>query len=522
MPSSATVGPASARRARVLITDDEPDVRWSLATLLSREGYEPIEAADGPTALELARRNAPDVALLDLNLPRRHGLEVFRDLLEVDPGLPVVVITAHGSPDAARQVASQGAFGYLSKPFNNEDVLFAVGRAAEARRRASATTPTWAPSSPPPSFADPDPIVSELEGGSTVWGCVSSAMRRVADQVRRVAPTEFVVVVLGETGVGKEQVAQAIHRGSHRRAGPFVPVDCGALPDHLVESELFGHERGAFTGADRSRSGRFETARGGTLFLDEIGNLSESAQASLLRAIQDRCATRVGSDTPRRLDARIVVATHARLDDRVAQGRFRRDLFHRLAEFVITVPPLRERPEDIAPLARLFVAQTARELERPNPILTDETLRRLHHHSWPGNVRELRNLMRRAVLWADGDQIEPDHLEFAEASPQSQSNVATPRSSESDSRFQLGNDRDPSPSMSHDEPTGSLKEIVRRHVAVVERQAVAATLKQTGGNLTRAARLLGVDAKTLRTKARAYGLDFRDPDRAGSSGGLEG
>ena len=515
MPSSATVGPASARRARVLITDDEPDVRWSLATLLSREGYEPIEAADGPTALKLAQRDAPDVALLDLNLPRRHGLEVFRDLLEVDPTLPVVVITAHGGADAARQVASEGAFGYLSKPFNNEDVLFAVGRAAEARRRTNSLVAG--------AGMVHDPVVRDEEKSvADPWGCVSSAMRRVADQVRRVAPTEFVVVVLGETGVGKELVAQAIHRGSRRAAGPFVPVDCGALPDQLVESELFGHERGAFTGADRSRSGRFEAARGGTLFLDEIGNLPESAQASLLRAIQDRSAARVGSDTPRALDARIVVATHDRLDDRVTRGRFRRDLFHRLAEFVITVPPLRERPEDIGPLARLFVAQTARELERPAPLLTEDALQRLHDHSWPGNVRELRNLTRRAVLWADGDRIEPDHLEFVEASHDSRTGDPEERFGDSESRFRSSDDRDTVSSSSHDESIGSLKEIVRRHVAVVERQAVAETLKRTGGNLARAARLLGVDAKTLRTKARAHRLDFRDPDRAGSCGGPEG
>jgi len=317
----------------------------------------------------------------------------------------------------------------------------------------------------------------------------SQAVRRVWEQVRLVAPTEFTVLITGETGSGKELVAQAIHRLDGRGGKRFVPVDCGSIPPSLIESELFGHERGSFTGADRTRPGKFEMAHGGTLFLDEISNLPVAVQPKLLRALQEKQIWRVGGTHPIAVRPRTLAATNQDLRRLVREGSFRSDLYHRLDEFSITVPPLRERVEDIVYLAERFAALTGRELGKEVKGLSPTALDRLVAYPWPGNVRELKNVIRQAVLVA-GSLIQPEHLRMPE--PDEMAAVE---------RWTAGTEPLP------------LREMVRRATAAVERKAIGQVLERTGGNKARAARLLHIDYKTLYRKARAYGLWSRSGRR---------
>jgi len=314
----------------------------------------------------------------------------------------------------------------------------------------------------------------------------SEQMKRVFAEMRRVAPTDFTVLITGETGSGKEVVARAVHRMSPRASGPFVPVDCGSIPQSLVEGELFGHEKGSFTGADRCRPGKFEVASGGTLFLDEISNLPLDVQPNLLRALQDKQIWRIGGTRPLAADIRIITATNQNLAVLVRAGTFRRDLYHRLNEFGIVVPPLRERGGDIVPLATRFLELTNRELKKNVLGFSEAATQMLMSHRWPGNVRELRNVVRRAVLLADS-RVEPLHLALLD----SPSDGGGLRLSELVERF---------------DGSVPFKEMVRRAVVGVERQILVQVLTQTGGNKAEAARLLRIDYKTIHKKVRDYGL----------------
>ena len=321
----------------------------------------------------------------------------------------------------------------------------------------------------------------------------SKHIQRVFEQVRLVAPTHFTVLITGETGSGKELVAQAIHRTCSRQGHPFVPVDCGSIPSTLIETELFGHEKGSFTGADRMQLGKFEVAAGGTLFLDEISNLPFHVQPKLLRALQEKQIWRVGGTRPIEVNTRLVVACNQDLGALVQAERFRRDLYHRLNEFCITVPPLRERLEDIAYLAKRFIGLANEELNKSISGLSEAAMGMLLSHAWPGNVRELRNVIRRAVLLADA-QIEPDHLYLPDTRPKI--GVQTP---EAGKQF---------------DGSVPLKEIVHRAVMEVERKVLLQVLKQTGGNKAEAARILKLDYKTIHNKVKNYGITFA----AGASG----
>jgi len=331
-------------------------------------------------------------------------------------------------------------------------------------------------------------IAARVESGTLTQDAVGSSepMQRVFAEMQRVAPTDFTVLITGETGSGKEVVARAIHRLSRRASGPFVPVDCGSIPHSLVEGELFGHEKGSFTGADRCRPGKFEVASGGTLFLDEISNLPLDVQPNLLRALQDRQIWRIGGTRPLAADIRIIAATNQNLAALVCAGTFRRDLYHRLNEFSIVVPPLRERGGDIVPLATQFLELTNRELKKNVLGLSEAATQMLMSHGWPGNVRELRNVVRRAVLLAD-IEIEPGHLALSD----SPSDGGGLRPSELVERF---------------DGSVPFKEIVRRAVVGVERQVLIQVLTQTSGNKAEAARLLRIDYKTIHKKIRDYGL----------------
>jgi two-component system nitrogen regulation response regulator GlnG len=444
---------------RVLITDDESDFRWVLVTLLRHAGFLPLEAESGPRALEIVQREPIDAMLLDLRMPEWDGLRTLRAIRQAGLALPIIMLTGFGSIPTVVEAMRSGANGYLTKPFDNDDLLQALSDALAGRV------------------------------GPPRWSGESDASQRTAEAIHRVAPTDFTVLLVGETGTGKEVAARELHRQSRRAHGPFVPIDCGAIPADLLENELFGHERGAFTSADRSHAGCFEAATGGTLFLDEIGNLPLAMQAKLLRVLQERQIRRVGSNQPVSLDLRIIAATNGDLTHLIETGEFRRDLFHRLDEFRIALPPLRERGDDLLPLADRFRLEAAVELGRAAPAWADGAITAMHSYAWPGNIRELRNAVRRAVLLADGVitpallRLPLPALKVVEPPPE----TATRPPIRLDGRV-------------------TFKDLVREQTAMAERELLTRALRQSGGNKARAARLLHLDYKTVRTKLKDYGL----------------
>ncbi|MBA3464117.1 MAG: sigma-54-dependent Fis family transcriptional regulator [Deltaproteobacteria bacterium] len=369
---------------RVLVIDDDEAGCRLLSATLKPEGHEVVAEHDGARGLARAQQLRPEVVLLDLQLPDQSGLEVLVQLHALDANLPVVMMTAHAEVRTAVRATKLGAFDYLTKPIDHEDISRIVRRALETRELK----------------AEVEDLRRQLgEGpGLTAQMGPSPQVAQVIEQVRAVATSSFSVLVLGETGTGKELVAQAIHRASDRRANPFVALDCGAIPELLLESELFGHEKGAFTGADKRKQGQFQVAEGGTLFLDELGNLPLALQAKLLRVLESRQLQAVGSEQSTALDVRFIAATNEDLHARAEDGRFRADLYFRLAQYTITLPALRERPADIAHLVQRFMTEASVELRRPVHEIAPDALTLLEKQPWPGNVRELRNVVRQAVL----------------------------------------------------------------------------------------------------------------------------
>lgn len=380
--------------ATVLIVDDEPNIRRMVGALLAAEGYEVRDAPDAASGLALARELSPDVALIDLMMPGDvDGLGLLRQLRELDAELPVVMMSGRAGLSDAVQAMKLGAFTFLEKPLTPEGVLLALGSALELRRARQEAR----------ALRDDLGLAGEMVGESP-------AMHALRQLVRRVAPTDARVLITGESGTGKELVAAAIHAQSARRQRPFVRVNCAAIPRDLVESEMFGHERGAFTGATERRIGRFELAHTGTLFLDEVGDLGAEAQAKLLRAIEAREIERVGGGKPIKVDVRIVAATNKDLARAVSEGSFREDLFFRLNVIPVHVPPLRERPGDIPLLVRHFSAlHRARTGQQP-PIWSDEALELLERYRWPGNVRELANIVERLAILHAGEEVTRRHV----------------------------------------------------------------------------------------------------------------
>ncbi len=450
-------------QSKILIVDDEKPIRAILDELLKKAGLRTIHAEDGRSALALLSHEAPAAMLLDLHLPDMSGLEVLRKARRIDGGMPIIIVTGHATISTAVEAGKNGAFDYLSKPFSKDQLLQTVRKALEVRSRIGRGP-----------CGGGDPALPELMGSS-------AQIAKVITEVARIAPTDFTVILSGETGTGKGLVARAIHSQSQRASGPFVPVDCGAIQPGLIESELFGHEKGAFTGADRIRSGKFEAAAGGTLFLDEVQNLPVSVQTKLLRALQEREICRVGGNKYLGIDLRVIAATNRDLTAEVEAGRFRQDLFHRLNEFTIPIPPLRERRDDILFLADHFCAQTCEELHKQLAGFCPEALQLLLSYPWPGNVRELRNVIRRAVLVAE-TCIEPAHLDLS------------------------GTSGRPGGRASEGNGSTALKHLVRQNVMVLEREILVQTLTETGGNKAKAARVLQIDYKTILSKIRHYGL----------------
>jgi DNA-binding NtrC family response regulator len=384
---------------KVLTVDDEPIVCESIRRVLSEEGYDVSTETSSRAGLDLLRREHFDLLLLDIKMPEMDGIELLRAARDVSPETEVLIITGYATIETAVEAIKLGAFDYLEKPVSPPALLVAAARALERKHLVDLTRR----------------LRSELETRHRIGNviCSSPKMRKVMQLVARVAPTNSTVLITGETGTGKDIIARAIHYNSARKDGALVVADCASLTESLLESELFGHVRGAFTGAVRDRKGLAETARGGTLFLDEISTISAHVQGSLLRLIQEREIRPVGSDKSVDVDVRLVAATNHDLGAMVDEGTFREDLFYRLSVFTIRLPPLRERPEEIPLLAHHFVERSAQELDKPIDSITPRAMAVLEAHDWPGNVRELENAMERAVLLADGRTIDIDSIPAA-------------------------------------------------------------------------------------------------------------
>lgn len=462
--------------ARILIVDDEKDICDILFRLLEKEGYRPMVAHSGETALEMIRLGMPDLVISDVRMPGMDGMELLRQAKKLDTNLPVLMITAWGGIDGAVEAVKQGAYDYLAKPLDiaefTKKIRKALGEKKPSRAKRDSCEET------------PDPAICRLQ---EMMG-PSQAVARIVSEIALVAPSNFAVIIQGETGTGKELAARAIHDASPRAKAQLVPVDCGAIPETLFESELFGYEKGAFTGATAAKPGKFEMAQAGTLFLDEIGNMPLSSQIKLLRAIQEKSFFRVGGTKAVTVDVRLIVATNEDLNVAVRNGSFSRDLFYRLSEFTITIPPLRSRSEDMLHIANRLLEATNIELGKKVKGFSEAAVKTLKDYAWPGNVRQLRSAVRRAVLQAN-DWINPAHLsleEFLQPEP------------EEDSR-----------SMEFNWSDGlSLKEMVRRSTVELEKRVLIEALRRTGGNKAKAARLLHMDYTTIHAKIKQYNISL--------------
>jgi two-component system response regulator HydG len=453
-------GETRAPAARILVVDDQKNMRATTALLLRHEGYEAREAASGEEALRLLEREGADLVLTDLRMEPMGGLELLRRALELSPSTQVMVMTAYGTIETAVEAMRRGAADYVPKPFQEAELLVRVAQALEKRRLLDQVH----------VFADQ---FRERYGLENIVGR-SQAIRDLVTRILRVAPSEATVLITGESGTGKELVAKAIHAGSRRAAAPFVPVNCAAITPTLLESELFGHAKGAFTGAVKARRGLYEEANGGTLFLDEIGETEPGFQAKLLRALQEGEVRRVGESTPVRVDVRVIAATNQDLKKAIAEKRFREDLFYRLNVVPVRVPPLRERLEDVPLLAAHFLDRYNRRAGTRR-VLLEDALAKLGAHDYPGNVRELENLIEQAAALAAGDRIGADDI------------ALEPRAA----------------------PAAAGAEGPRRLADIVddaERAAIAAAVTRLAGDLGAVARELGVSSTTLWRKMKRLGL----------------
>jgi DNA-binding NtrC family response regulator len=462
-------------KSRILVVEDEKAIQLALKGLLGREGYEVVLADNGERAIDALREQDFDLVLTDLALGRgASGMDVLQTAKELRAETAVVMITAHGSEKIAVDAMKAGAEDYIPKPFDNDEIRVVVKRALDRHRLER----------------EHRLLLERVQRDTGFQNLIGSgpAMRRVFETIQKVAETDLTVLIRGESGTGKELVAQAIHDTSGRRDRPFVAVNCAAINRELVESELFGHEKGAFTGADQRREGRFEAADGGTIFLDEIGDMAPDTQAKVLRVLQERELERVGGNKTVEVDVRVVAATHRDLEHEVDEGRFREDLYYRLKVVQLELPSLRERSEDLPALCDRFLGQVAERLGRERMKIAPTALTRVAQHAWPGNVRELRNLLEQAAVLASGDEIEIADLQLDARAPRSRVNGEA----------------------LHFSPDSNFADAKKQTVEAFERNFLLRALRAHEGNVSQTARTVGLVRQSLQQKIRE--LNLRDED----------
>ena len=457
---------------RILIVDDEPSIRMVLRAHLNRSGYEVTAAENGAEAISLLRNENYHLVVSDLKMPVVGGMEVLSHCIDTYPGLPVILITAHGTVDSAVEAIKNGAQDYVTKPFDSDELMPIIEKALRIEEKSRTV------------------LHEDAAGRYKIIG-QTARMQKIYAMIEKVAPSPTTVLITGESGTGKELVAHALHDNSERASKPFIQVNCGAIPESLFESELFGHEKGAFTGAVAAKPGKFELADGGTLFLDEVGELPKDMQVKLLRILQDGQYERVGGVRSHTVDVRLVAATNRVLATEVKEGRFREDLFYRLNVIPIQLPPLRDRSDDIPLLVEHFVTKFNQRLNMEVEGVSPDALAALLSHNWPGNIRELENLIERSVLLAEGTILSMADLPGL-----------TPGNMES-------------VDVTDAEEMG-LKEYVRVYTAKLERVRIQRVLEEEDNNVTRASKKLGISRKSLQMKMKDYGL--RDSDKTAEDG----
>jgi DNA-binding NtrC family response regulator len=449
---------------KILIIDDNESLRYTLENVLEEHGFNPTSVEDGIKALEEIRTKSYDLVICDMKMPKMDGMQILAEMKKIDPDLPFIILTAFGDIKNAVEAMKHGASDYLTKPFDNDGMVLTLRKALEIKYLNK-------------ELAILRKRTDDSYKGDGIIGS-SSQMKEVFDQVKIVAPTNLTVLIQGESGTGKEVIANMIHRASERAAKPFIAVDCGAIPESLIESELFGHEKGAFTDAKSQREGKFEQANGGTIFLDEITNLSDSNQIKLLRAIQERKITRIGGKKALTLDVRILTATNVKLADAVNNNKFRADLYYRLNEFHIDLPPLRARTGDLDHLVNHFIQDANAELNKSVSSVSEEVMRKIKAHTWPGNVRELRNTIRRAVLLTPGIVMEKISI----------TDDVAPKTN-----YEPVND---------DNDSTTFENLTKK----AEKDAILSALDEAGGNKSKAAKLLNMNERTFYRKLKSLGI----------------
>jgi DNA-binding NtrC family response regulator len=455
---------------KILLVEDKDSLRQMLSTAIRKAGYTVDEAADGNIAAEKIRKQPYQLVITDLRLPTLSGLEILKIQKDIDSTIPVLLMTAYGTIEEAVEAMKQGAFDFVPKPIDISHLMLLINRALEQRRL----------------LLENILLKEEFQRAYGIPKIIgdSSAIQAISQAIQRVAPTDATVLLTGESGTGKEVFSRAIHQLSGRRDKPFVTVNCAAIPHSLIENELFGHEKGSYTGAFARKVGKFELADQGTMFLDEIGELHISVQAKVLRVIEEQCFERIGGLETIQVDTRVVAATNRNLQDLVAKKEFREDLFFRLSVIPIQIPPLRERISDVRLLAQFFVDKFSRELHRQGLQLTPEAARALEEYSWPGNVRELQNTIERAVILSDGKTIRPEDLNFA---------------------FQDRKGTDDF--VQFLDLSGSLTDVSGRASRAAEKVKIKQALELSNWNKTQAAEMLSVSYKTLLNKVKEYELE---------------
>jgi len=466
---------------QILIVDDDPQLRQSFEKLLAAEGHTVKTGSSGEAALAMVQAEVPDLVIMDVRMPGMSGLEAFQAMHEIEPKLPVIIMTAYGTTETAIEATKLGAFEYVLKPFENiQDILVLIGQALEAGRCMRSRVEL---------DVAPDTAAAEAIIGR------SKPMQEVYKAIGRVAPTDATVLIRGESGTGKELVARAIYQHSLRAAKPFLIINCVAIPETLLESELFGYEKGAFTGAINRRVGKFEQAHGGTVFLDEIGDMPFSIQAKILRLLQERSIERLGGREPIPVDVRIIAATNRDLEAALTQGRFRDDLYYRLKVVTLWLPPLRDRSQDIILLAEYFLARFAKEMDLGNPGMTQEAKLLLRNYQWPGNVRELANAMQKALIFSRGYPIHPEDVSRAIGGESRGGEAGEQRAEEIVRQW-----------VRQTLQGGEGKEVFETCMDHFASLLISEALDLTGGNRSRAAKLLGISRPTLLSKIDKYDL----------------